>query len=329
MGLTSAELARQIRGSFFGAEAIREQRGREEIKVMVRLPKAQRVSEHDLEQLDIRTPTGGWVPLRNVATVDRGRAATSITREDGRRVVDVKAELGAGATSARPVLDDLAAEGGFLEELRARYPGLRTRFAGEAETQNESLANLGQNFLLALAAIFVLLAVPFRSYTQPIIVMTAIPMGFVGAIGGHLLHGYGLSVISVMGIIAAAGVVVNDSLVMIDAANNFRDDEGLTDLEAIIAAGKRRMRPILLTSLTTYAGLISMIFEKSTQARFLVPMALSLGYGVLFCTFVALLMIPAVYMIEHDVRTNLVRLWTWLYPSPPEEPLTTSPPSSG
>ena len=149
--------------------------------------------------------------------------------------------------------------------------------------------------------------------------MTAIPMGFVGSIGGHLLHGYGLSVISLMGIIAAAGVVVNDSIVLIDAANTFREQEGLDDTEAIVAAGKRRMRPILLTSFTTYAGLISMIFEKSTQARFLVPMAISLGYGVLFCTAVALLLVPSVYMIEHDIRSLIVRGFRWLYPPEEEE----------
>lgn len=316
LGLTAFELARQVRASFFGAEAIREQRGREEIKVMVRLPKEQRISEYDLDQLDVRTPTGGWVPLGAVSSYERGRAASTIARENGRRVVDVTAELGPGAKSAQPFLDSLETE--VLPALTAKYPGLTARFAGQRENQNEALANLGANFRYTLIAIFAMLAIPFRSYIQPIIVMFAIPMGFVGAIGGHLLHGFELSIISMMGIIAASGVVVNDSIVMIDAVNGFRDDEGLSPLEAVVAAGKRRMRPILLNSFTNYAGLASIIFEKSTQARFLIPMAISLAYGVVFTTFIALVVVPALYMIVEDVRSGFWRLWGWLYPANPE-----------
>lgn len=306
LGLTSADVARQIRSAFYGAEAIREQRGRNEIKVMARLPEQERVSEFDLEQLEIRTPMGAWVPLASVAQFERSQAATTISRDSGQRVVDVTAELAAGQKSTRAVLDDLTAD--VLPALQAKYPGLGARFAGEQESQNESLANLGQNYLFALLVMFALLAVPFKSYIQPMIIMSAIPFGFVGAVGGHVLMGFELSLISVMGIIALSGVVVNDSLVLVDAANNFRSD-GMSNLEAITAAGKRRMRPILLTSFTTFFGLLPMIFEPSVQARFLIPMAISLGFGVLFSTLITLLVVPALYMIIEDI----ISLWTWFW----------------
>jgi multidrug efflux pump subunit AcrB len=178
---------------------------------------------------------------------------------------------------------------------------LTTRFAGEQQSQNESLSVLGKNYLFALVAMYTLLAVPFKSYIQPAIIMSAIPFGFVGAVGGHLFMGFELSIISVMGIIALSGVVVNDSLVLIDAANGYRRD-GADAIRAIQDAGRRRFRPILLTSLTTFFGLLPMIFEPSVQARFLIPMAISLGYGVLFATVIVLLIVPALYMIIEDVQ---------------------------
>jgi multidrug efflux pump subunit AcrB len=299
LGLTSTDIARQVRSAFFGSEAVREQRGRNELKIMVRPPEDERLSEYDLEQLDIRTPGGAWVPLQSVAIAERGKAATSINRESGRRVVDVKAEMAVGEKTVQPVLADLSAN--YLGELEDKYPGLTARFAGEQESQNESLASLGQNYFMALFAIFALLAVPFRSYVQPLVIMSAIPFGVVGAIAGHLVMGYELSIISVMGIVALSGVVVNDSLVLVDASNRYRR-EGLSPLEAIVKAGKRRIRPILLTSLTTFFGLLPMIFEPSVQARFLIPMAISLGYGVLFVTVIVLLLVPALYMITEDLK---------------------------
>jgi multidrug efflux pump subunit AcrB len=298
LGLTAAEVARQVRAAFFGAEALREQRGRSELKVMVRLPDAERSSEHDLGALEIRGPAGGWAPLDAVAAATRGQAATEIRRESGRRVVDVTAELKAGVKSARPVLEKL--EANVLPALREKYPGLSARFAGEQESQNESFDALGRNYLFALFIIYALLAIPFKSYTQPFVIMAAIPFGFVGAVGGHVLHGFEMSIISVMGIIALSGVVVNDSIVLMDAINGYRRD-GLTVAEAVVLAGQRRLRPILLTSLTTFFGLMPMIFEKSVQARFLIPMALSLGYGVLFGTFIALVIVPSLYLILEDV----------------------------
>jgi len=302
LGLTGLEVARQIRSSFYGAEAIREQRGRDEVKVMVRLPADQRRSEFDLDQLRLRTPTGASVALGDVATFDRSRAPTLIQREGGKRTVNVKAGLAPEAASSQEVLS--AIKSTDIPDLLQQYPGLEIGFSGEQREQSESFAALGKNYLIALFVIFTLLAVPFKSYIQPLIIMSAIPFGIVGAILGHMLMGYKLSMISVMGIIALSGVVVNDSLVLVDAANKYRAS-GSSPREAIAQAGVRRFRPILLTSLTTFFGLVPMIFETSLQARFLIPMAISLGFGVLFATGIVLLLVPAFFLIVEDVRQRL------------------------
>jgi multidrug efflux pump subunit AcrB len=299
LGITPQELGRQLRSAFFGAEAIRELRGRNELKVMVRLPEHQRESEHDLEALRIRTPRGGFVPLGAVADIERNRAPTSILREDGRRIVNVSAELTAQVKSSRAVRTDL--EESVLPELARRHPGLEAQFVGQQRSQQEAFGSLGKNYLVALFVIYALLAIPFRSYIQPAIIMSAIPFGFVGAVLGHLLLGYPLSLISLFGIIALSGVVVNDSLVLIDAVNKKRA-EGVSAFEAATFGGVRRLRPIILTSLTTFFGLAPMIFETSVQARFLVPMAISLGFGVLFATLIILLLVPALYLVVEDLR---------------------------
>jgi multidrug efflux pump subunit AcrB len=238
-----------------------------------------------------------------VADVTEGKAPTSITREDGRRVVGVSAELAAGVRSSRDVLAAITPE---LERIRKQYPGVEAEFAGEQREQGEVFSSLGPNYLLALFLIYALLAIPFKSYTQPLLVMAAIPFGFVGAVLGHLLMGYELSIISMFGVVALTGVVVNDSLVLIDATNKKRA-EGAGPLESIIYGATRRFRPILLTSLTTFFGLAPMILETDTQARFLVPMAISLGFGVLFATIIILLLVPALYMLLEDVK----RLASW------------------
>jgi len=299
LGLTSSDIARQLRGAFYGAEALREQRGRNEMKVMVRLPPEQRISETDLERFMVRTPAGGFTPLGEVAAFTRSRSPTSIVREDGRRTVNVKGELAPGVPSPQEVVRALNET--ELPALMAKHPGLTAELVGEQRNQGETFEALGRNFAVAMLVIYALLAIPFRSYIQPVIIMSAIPFGFVGAVAGHMLMDYSLSVISMMGIIALSGVVVNDSLVLIDGANRSRAG-GATPWEAIIAAGTRRFRPILLTSLTTFFGLMPMIFEQSMQARFLIPMAISLGFGVLFATVIALLIVPALYLIVEDAR---------------------------
>ena len=298
-GITGNDVARQLRSAFFGAEALREQRGRHEVKVMVRLPEDQRNGERDIEQLQILRPGAlEPVPLHVVADLERGRAPTEINREDGRRIVNVRAELATGVRSSREVLSSLEAD--VLPAFRTRYPGLEIEMAGEQREQGEVFASLVTNAVIVAFVMFAMLAIPFRSYVQPVIVMAAIPMGFVGAVGGHLLMGYELSMISVFGIIALSGVVVNDSLVLIDATNQ-RRASGDSAEEAVTWGGRRRLRPILLTSLTTFFGLAPMILETSMQARFLIPMAISLGFGVLFATFVILLLVPALYVVVADI----------------------------
>ena len=302
LGLTANDIARQLRSSFYGAEVLREQRGRHEVKVMVRLPEEQRRSEADLEDMLVRTPAGGDVPLSTVAAFDRGRAPTSIDRDAGKRVVNVTADLAAGIASARETLESLEAE--VFPDLRTRYEGVTLEMAGQQREQGESLAALGRGYLMALIAIFALLAIPFRSYLQPIIVMTAIPFGLVGAVIGHRIMGFELSLISMFGVVALSGVVVNDSLVLIDTTNRVRAT-GVTAFDAIVAGATRRLRPILLTSLTTFFGLMPMIFETSVQARFLIPMAISLGFGILFATLVILLLVPVVYTLIEELRAGL------------------------
>jgi multidrug efflux pump subunit AcrB len=224
-----------------------------------------------------------------------------INREEGRRVVEVTAELNRGVASPRGVITSLKED--VLPEFRKKYPELSTSMVGTHRERKESFQVLGQNFILIQFVLFALLAIPFRSYVQPLIVMSAIPFGFVGAVMGHLIMGYNLSFMSLFGIIALSGVVVNDSLVLIDSVNKARQS-GQSALEALVNSGMRRMRPILLTSLTTFGGLAPMILETSVQARFLIPMAISLGFGVLFATFITLLLVPALYLIVEDVRSR-------------------------
>ena len=306
LGLTAYEVARQVRYAFYGAEALRQQRGRNEIKVKVRFPKEQRISEYDLEQLLIRTSAGRDVPLFQVAQEERGRAYTTIDRRNGRRTVSVTADVDP-IDQTDQVMETLNTD--VLPQLVSDHPGLSYRYEGRQADMSESMQGLKSGFILAVMAIFVLLAIPFRSYVQPIIVMIAIPFGIVGAVLGHIIMGYALSIMSMMGIVALSGVVVNDSLILINYANRLRW-QGTAPLEAIQMAGIRRFRPIILTTLTTFGGLTPMIFETSRQARFLIPMAISLGYGILFSTGITLILIPSLYMILEDVRavfTAIVR----------------------
>ncbi len=299
LGITASDLARQVRAAFYGAEALRQQRGRDELRVMVRLPESERISEHDLGQLMLRTRDGKEVPLAVAAEIVRGKSYTTIRRLDGRRYVDVDADVDKTKTGSGKVLRALKVK--TLPALMARYPGLSWKFGGERRHRNESLSALGRGFAFAMLVMFALLAVPFRSYVQPAVVMSAIPFGIVGAVIGHVIMGFELSMISMMGIVALSGVVVNDSLVLVDAANQ-RRREGRSYFDAISWAGARRFRPILLTSLTTFLGLAPMILESSVQARFLIPMAVSLGFGILFATIIVLVLVPCFFLIVEDMR---------------------------
>jgi multidrug efflux pump subunit AcrB len=296
LGLTSREIARQVRNAFSGTEALRQQRGRNEITVRVRLPENERSSEFNIENLMIRTPDGTFVPLLEIAEVERGRAYTTINRRDARRTVTVTADVEPLSQTSQ-ILATLNSQ--VLPELARDFPGLTYGYQGRQASMKESTGGLFKGFILAMIAIYFLLAIPFRSYSQPMIVMLAIPFGVVGAILGHLLMGYSLSLMSMMGIVALSGVVVNDSLVLIDYANRQRL-EGASATAAISAAGTRRFRPIILTTLTTFGGLAPMIFETSRQARFLIPMALSLGFGILFATVITLILVPSLYLLIED-----------------------------
>ncbi|MDR4496294.1 MAG: efflux RND transporter permease subunit [Nitrospirales bacterium] len=316
LGLTAGEVARQARNAFYGSEALRQQRGRNEIKVLVRFPASERESEYHVENLVLRTPAGPHVPLYQVATVEKGRAFREITRRDGHRTVTVTANV-QPVKETNLVLNRLKND--VLPILLRDYPGLSYTFEGRQADMRDALQSFLYSSTLALILIYVLLAVPFRSYLQPAIVMAAIPFGVVGAVIGHMIMGYSISIISMMGIIALGGVVVNDSLIMIDYANAKRR-EGHNALEAICQAGIRRFRPILLTTLTTFGGLGPMIFETSRQARFMIPMAISLGYGILFATAIMLVLIPCLYLIVEDLLAMVTTVETPAPESIPKAP---------
>jgi len=298
LGLQAADIARQVRQSYYGAEALRQQRGRNEVKVMVRLPKEQRVSEYHLEKMILRTPDGGEVPLNEVVSLERGRADTSIERRHGRRVVTVSADVNPRSRAGQ-VMEALTTD--ILPKVQARYPELSYSFEGRQADRKESVQSLLRGLVIALIVIYAMLAIPLNSYIQPVIIMISIPFGLVGAVIGHLIMGYSLSVLSLFGIVALSGVVVNDSLVLIDFANR-RRRQGIIAREAIHNAAIHRFRPIMLTTITTFGGLAPMIFETSRQARFLIPMAISLGYGIVFATLITLIIVPSVYLIIDDVR---------------------------
>jgi multidrug efflux pump subunit AcrB len=298
LGLTAREIARQVRHAYYGAEALRQQRGRNEVKVMVRLPRAERISEQNLEEMILRAPSGVEIPLREAVNLKRGRAYTSIERRNGQRVVTATANVRPVSQSGQ-VQASLQAD--ILPRLVREYPGLSYSFEGRQADMRESMQSLTQGLMLALLVIYAMLAIPFNSYIQPIIVILCVPFGIVGAIIGHLLMGYSLSVMSMFGVVALSGVVINDSLVLIDYANRRRKD-GENAHDAVYASGIQRFRPILLTTLTTFGGLMPMIFETSRQARFLIPMAISLGFGIVFATLITLALVPSFYMIVNDVQ---------------------------
>ena len=298
MGLTLDVLARQVRAAFFGDEAVRVQRGREEVRVYVRLPEEERNTITDVERYLVRTPAGGEVPLGRVASVRFGSSPTTIRRTDGERVITVTADVDREVVTGNEVTEQLSAS--VLPQLAALEPGLSYSFGGEQQEQVESLGALVGGFALALLAIYALLAIPFGSYTKPLIIMAAIPFGIIGAIAGHLLLGLPMSMMSMFGVIGLSGVVVNDSLVMIDFIND-RLRRGMPAREAIIDGAKARFRPILLTSVTTFLGVAPLVFETSLQAQFLIPMAASLGFGILFATAVLMMIVPALAMLHHRI----------------------------
>lgn len=300
LGLTLNDLATQVRHALYGAEALRLQRDQDEVRVLVRYPESERRSLHNIEAMRIRTPDGQEVPFSQVAQVTMEQGYTKIERANRRQVIKVYADVNEDVANASEIRRRLMTE--VLPRMAADHTGLRYTQEGEGREEQESLDDVFSGFILALFLIYTLLAVPFRSFTQPFIVMSAIPFGIVGALAGHLLMGINLSMLSLFGIVGLTGVVVNDSLVLIHQANRLREEEGLSALEAVSQAGPLRFRAVILTSLTTFAGLAPMIAERSLQAQFLIPMAVSLGFGVLFATGITLVLIPCGYLLLEDIH---------------------------
>ncbi len=304
LGVSLRDVATQVRAAFFGAEAVRVQRGREDVRVYVRLPEGERDSIADVENFRLSTP-GGAVALASLAEASFSQAPSVIRREGGRRITTVSSEVDTYVVTSDEVATLLNSE--IMPQMLRDYPDLQFDFGGEQEEQAESFGRLGPAFLLALVAIYALLAIPFRSYVQPLIIMSAIPFGMIGAIVGHLLLGIPLSILSMFGIIALSGVVINGSLVLIDFINENLAD-GMERIEAIVDAAKSRFRPILLTAVTTFLGVAPITFETSLQAQFLIPMSASLGFGVLFGTLLLQLMIPALFILQLRAADRIERL---------------------
>jgi len=297
MGLTSQAIAGQIRNAYQGVEAVKNQRGRNEVTVRVRLAEDERISETAFENYVLNTPNGE-IMLRDAIKTIKGRAYTVIRRTNGRREIEVAANVTPESLSEN-VLRDMKQE--ILPSLIKRYPGLSYDFKGKQADIKESMTALIKGLALALFCVFALLAIPFKSYFQPLIIMLCIPFGVIGAVVGHLIMGYSLSVMSLFGIVAMSGVVVNDSLVLIDFSNRLVRG-GMPVMDAVRAAGIQRFRPILLTTLTTCGGLAPIIMETSRQAKFLIPMAISLGFGILFATLITLGLVPCLYLVLEDIK---------------------------
>ncbi|QPI63350.1 efflux RND transporter permease subunit [Vreelandella venusta] len=301
LGLTGSDLAQALRGPLQGATAVEQFIGRREVSVEVRLPEQDRDSLNELYRLPIRTPDGLSVPLSRVADITLSQASSSLQRIDGRRIITVTADS-EGDQAINQVLATLQED--VFPTLSNTWAGLEVSMGGRQQDTADNLATLRNAMWLMLAALYALLAIPFRSYFQPLLVLAAIPFGIVGAVAGHMLMGFGLSIISLLGMLALSGVVINDALVLIDYANRKRR-EGMDAREAIVAAATRRLRPIMMTTLTTFLGLAPMILETSRQARFMIPMAISLGFGMLFATVILLLVVPCLYLGLENLRERL------------------------
>lgn len=303
LGVSRADIVRQVRQAFFGLEAQRIQRGRDDVRVMVRFPIEERDAVAHLNGMLIRTATGVEVPLNQLASFSPGQGPSSIHRINGYRTVNVTADVDKQSANMTTLQADLY---DYVKGLVAQYPGVTYKIAGEGEEQGETFSSLGYGVIAALLIIFVLLAIPFKSYLQPLIVMSVIPFGLIGAMLGHWVMGMDLTIMSLLGFAALIGVIVNDSLVLVDYINKtYAKTDDL--LEAVLSAGAARFRPVFLTSLTTFIGLVPLLFETSTQAQFLIPMAVSLGFGIVFATLITLILIPVNYMLVKDFTGDTLR----------------------
>ncbi|WP_341503782.1 efflux RND transporter permease subunit [Gallaecimonas sp. GXIMD4217] len=309
LGISLSDLARQVRQGFYGAEAQRIQRDDEEVKVMVRYPLAERRSISHLENMRVRTPSGQEVPFSAVAELETGEGYSRITRVDGVRAVTISADADKQKIEPFKVIQEINKD--VLPGILAKYPGVSSQVRGEAQDEQENLMQLALGALAALFVIYALMAIPLNSYSQPLIIMSVIPFGIIGAIAGHLLLGLSLSMLSLFGIVALSGVVVNDSLIMVDFVNKERA-AGVPIRQAVLDAGTKRFRAITLTSLTTFFGLLPIVLEKSLQAQIVIPMAVSLAFGILFATVITLVLVPALYVILDDLGHLRRRYVGWV-----------------
>ena len=298
-GITNSSLATQVRQGFYGQDIQTIQRGRDEIKVNIRYPKGDRQKISNLENMFIRTPDGREIPFKLVGKIEESISSPSITRINRKRAINITADVDISKANSNEIVRNL--QDNFLPDLLSQYPYVSYSLEGEQRQQNENLESLGNNYLLALILVYILLAIPFKSYIQPLVVMSAIPFGIIGAVVGHMLLGMNFTILSMIGIVALSGVVVNDSLVLVDFINRYHK-KGKTIRDAAIESGQARFRPILLTSITTFVGLIPLLLEKSLQAQFLIPMAVSLGFGVLFSTFITLILVPNGVIIIDQIK---------------------------
>jgi multidrug efflux pump subunit AcrB len=303
LGLSHADIARQIRYAFYGYEVQRYQRGSEELKVWVRYPKGKRDQYSDLKKIFIETSNGNFVQLDTVANLVPSQSPSQIDRFDHKRTVSVSAKSDKEQVSASELIDQLQTE--IFVKLGQQYPSISLQIGAEAAEESLAMQSLLTGFLVALAMIYVLLAIPLKSYTQPVVIMFAIPFAIIGAVLGHLFIGIPMSILSFFGLLALSGVVVNDALVLTSRFNDLRG-VGLGFYEAINEAGRSRFRAILLTSITTFVGLLPLMFENAEQAQFLIPMAVSLGFGILFATFINLLLIPVLLAVIDDIKRVLL-----------------------
>lgn len=309
LGLTMATLGRQVRQAFYGEEAQRIQRGKDELRVMVRYPPEERRSIADLENMRIRTPDGIEVPFESVADVSFDRSYTTIQRKDRQRTVTVSADLDPDVVEPGKVISSINEE--FIPGLLSRYSGVNYGLEGSSQEGQDLQRNMTIAAIAALFLIYALIAIPLHSYAQPLIIMSVIPFGFIGAVIGHVVMGMAISMFSLFGLIALAGVVVNDSLVMVDFINKARL-EGVPVQQAVVQSGTERFRAIILTSFTTAAGLLPILLERSVQAQYVIPMAISLGFGILFATAITLFLVPALYMLQLDGFAATRRAVDWL-----------------
>ncbi len=298
LGITMADIATQIRQAYYGDEVLKVQRGKDDIKVMVRYSKEERETEASIDNLRIRTRDGRQIPLNQVADIEMERGYSTIQRVDRKRVITVISDINEDVANARNIVQDLKKN--YLDTLVNRYPGISYDLEGQAKRSQESIDSLKKGFSLAAMVMFLLLASQFRSYIQPVIIMTAIPFGLIGAIVGHFIMNIDITMISIFGIVALSGIVVNDSLILIDFINSQVRSGGKL-FESVIKAGQNRFRPVLLTSVTTVAGLSPLLLETSFQAQFLIPMAVSISFGLIAATFLTLVFVPALYVVVNDI----------------------------